>query len=318
MSSKRGKLANRRDKVGQSSTPITVETEHLERVPPNQIDVPEDVVAFWIPLTDVRPSPFQYRYHIDDGRLQELMESIAARELYQPITVRPLDTGTYEVVLGHRRLEAFRRLGRGTIPAIVREYDDAQAIRALLDENLKRADVNLFEQTEGVVRLLALEAELLGEPVAAVRRVLEEMRGLKRAGQELADARHLKVAQTIHDVVGTSWESFLINRLSVYRLPIRLQQKVRGGMPYSLAVAVGRLDAGLHDEALAFLEMEEGQWRSREEFKTWVAARQTVQERPQASARMKRLAQGLERKQIGGEVAARVAVLLDELEALLS
>ncbi|SMB86342.1 ParB/RepB/Spo0J family partition protein [Deinococcus hopiensis] len=317
MSSKRGKLAERRVNVGQSSTPITVETSHLERVPATVLDTPEDVVAFWIPVGDVRPSPFQYRYHVDEARLQGLAQSIASQELYQPITVRPVQTGTYEVVLGHRRLEAFKRLGRDAIPAIIREYDDAQAVRALLDENLKRADVNLFEQTEGVIRLLSLELSLQGEGVSTVRRLMEEMRGIKRSGQDLKDPQHLKAGKIVEEVTGMSWESFLINRLSVYRLSSALQEKVRQGMPYSLAVAVGRLDPALQAKALAFVQLADG-WRSREEFKIWLQKQKSkTQVPPQVDhARFKKVLRRLEQKEFEPTQAARIAAMLDELEEL--
>lgn len=317
MSSKRGKLAERRAAVGQSSTPITVETTHLTRVPATVLDAPEDVVAFWIPVRDIQGSPFQYRYYLDGTHLQALMESIAARELYQPITVRPLEAGAYEVVLGHRRLEAFRRLGREAIPAIVREYNDAQVVRALLDENLKRADVNLFEQTEGVVRLLALELELQGEMVSAVRRVLEEMRSVKRSDQEVDAELHLKAARLIEDVTGMSWESFLLNRLSVYRLSAELQEKVRRGMPYSLAVAVGRLEHALQAEALDFLEVNAGEWRSREEFRAWLQKRQAAPQHSGVQQRLKRLLKVADQKNLTPMDAQRVAALLDQLEKVL-
>ncbi|WP_027482319.1 ParB/RepB/Spo0J family partition protein [Deinococcus pimensis] len=319
MSGKRARLAGRRSTVGQSATAIRVDTEHLERVARDALDAPEDVVAFWIPLGDIRQSPYQYRYHLDDARLDALARSIAAQELYQPITVRPLQAGTYEVVLGHRRLEAFRRLGRGAIPAIVREYDDAQAVRALLDENLKRADTNLFEQTEGVVRLLALQLGLPGDPVVSVRRVLDEMRSARRTDGALSDAAHLEIASTIADVTGMTWESFLTNRLSVYRLPERLQEEVRRGLPYSLAVAVGRADPSLHDAALDFLRLPTG-WRTREEFKVWLD--QGAQLRPSSASarvsarRLKRIAARVDGA-LTPERQARFSELLDELERLL-
>lgn len=317
MSSKRGKLAQRRESVGQSATSITIDTAHLERVPAAELDTPEDVVAFWIPVADIRPSPFQYRYHLDEARLQALMDSIAARELYQPITVRPLRPGKYEVVLGHRRLEAFSRMGRPAIPAIVRDYDDAQTVRALLDENLKRADVNLFEQTEGLVRLLAIELNLTGEPVAAVRRLLEEMRTVKRSGAELNEPPHLKAEKLVQDITGMGWESFLTNRLSVYRLPESLQQEVRTGMPYSLAVAVGRLDPVLHAVALDHLRLDGGQWRPRQDLRAWLEDRRPAASPDASGERLKRIARLAARRPVPPARAARVAALLDELEALL-
>jgi len=317
VSGKRARLASRRTSVGQSSTSIHVETDHLQRVPSEVLEGPEDVVAFWIPLGDIHPSPFQYRYHLDERRLDRLAGSVAARELSQPITVRPLRPGTYEVVLGHRRLEAFRRLGRTSIPAIVREYDDEQAVRALLDENLKRADTNLFEQTEGVVRLLAIQLDLPGDPAASVRRLLDEMRAVRRAGGELSETRHVTAAATITDVTGMTWESFLTNRLSVYRLPPRLQEEVRGGLPYSLAVAVGRADAALLDAALEFLRVPGG-WRTREEFRAWLA-NEGAQDRDAGGsmgARVNRLASRL-RAPLPPDQKDRVEALIVELERLL-
>ena len=179
MPNKRQLLAEQRSQVGASTTPVNVTTDHLTAVmrPPAEDGSSEDVVAYWIPLADLEPNPFQYRYTLDEGAVEALAQSIQAQELYQPITVRPTAwPGKYQVVLGHRRMEAFRRLDRPAIPAMIREYDDAQTLRAMLDENLRREDVNLFEQTEGVVRLVAISSGRSGNPVEVTRRLLGEMR----------------------------------------------------------------------------------------------------------------------------------------------
>ncbi|TSA81448.1 ParB/RepB/Spo0J family partition protein [Deinococcus detaillensis] len=149
--SKRQALTGRRSQVGVSATPVNVSTGHLLPVQSTELAAGgEDLVAFWIPLCDLDPSLFQYRYTVDQQAVEALAHSIEAQDLYQPITVRPVGpSGRYQVVLGHRRLAAFQRLDRSAIPAIVRDYDDAQVVRAVLDENLRREDVNLFEQTEG-------------------------------------------------------------------------------------------------------------------------------------------------------------------------
>jgi hypothetical protein len=319
--SKRQKLADLRDRVGQSSTPIHIDTQQLERVETPFLDGQEDVIAFWIPVADIEPSPYQYRYEVDEISLGALAESIAAQELYQPITVRPLDVGRYQVVLGHRRLAAFGLLGRERIPAIIRHYSDAQAVRALLDENLRRDDVNLFEQTEGVVRLVALELGLLGDPVKSVREVLEQMRSLKRSGMigDWPEQRQQRASRLILEVTGITWESFLMNRLSVYRLPDFLQQAVRSGLPYYLAVALGRAPTRVQRPALAALERHDGRWGSQQELKDWLLANLDPQpKKPLEPKRFRQLANVFKTKPPSPDREAQILALVEEIERLLS
>jgi len=233
--SKRQLLAERRSRVGESATPVNVSTGHLTAVERTLVEdgSSEDVVAYWIPLDDLEPSPFQYRYTLDEGAVEALAQSIQAQELYQPITVRPTgQPGRYQVVLGHRRMEAFRRLKRTAVPAMIREYDDLQALRAMLDENLRREDVNLFEQTEGVVRLVAVSSGRPGDPVEVTRRLLGEMRTqMKLNGPEDLQEPYLTTSRLIQEVTGMPWLSFYTNRMRVYSLPAALQKAVRAACP---------------------------------------------------------------------------------------
>lgn len=319
MPSKRQQLAERRSQVGGSATPINVTTDHLTAVmrPSAEAGSSEDVVAYWIPLADLEPSPFQYRYSLDEGAVEALAQSIQAQELYQPITVRPTGLpGKYQVVLGHRRMEAFRRLGRPAVPAMIREYDDPQALRAMLDENLRREDVNLFEQTEGVVRLVAVSSGRSGDPVEVTRRLLGEMRTqLKTTGQEDLQEPYRTVGRLIQEVTGMPWLSFYANRMRVYSLPATLQAAVRTGMPYSLALAVHRLPEDRHAAALAFLGAPTGPWRSRQDLVTWAAE---PGETPRGYLdRLQGLGRQLDRRQLPRSTQLQVEKLLKQLEVLL-
>jgi ParB-like chromosome segregation protein Spo0J len=316
--SKRQQLADRRSRVGESATPVNIPTDHLQRAPvPSGADSAEDVVAFWIPLADLEPSPFQYRYALDEAAVGALAQSIESQELYQPITVRPSGpSGRYQVVLGHRRLEAFRRLGRVAVPAMIREYDDAQVLRAMLDENLRREDVNLFEQTEGVVRLVTVTSGRAGDPVDVTRRLLGEMRSqLKATGQEDFAEPHRTAARLIQEVTGMPWLSFYANRMRVYSLPEALQAAVRAGMPYSLALAVQRLPVARQGAALAFLGGQSGPWRSRQELQAWAGAGESG---PAAyTSRLQTLGRQLDRRTLTAADQGRVERLLEQLERLL-
>jgi len=317
--SKRQQLADRRSRVGESATPVNIATEHLLRVEaePAAGGTTEDVVAFWIPLADLEPSPFQYRYSLDQGAVEALAQSIQAQELYQPITVRPAAvSGKYQVVLGHRRLAAFQRLERAAIPAMIREYDDAQVLRAMLDENLRREDVNLFEQTEGVVRLVAVSSGRAGHPVEVTRRLLGEMRTqLKASGQEAFQEPHRTAAHLIQEVTGMPWMSFYTNRMRVYGLPDALQTAVRAGMPYSLALAVQRLPEGQQGAALSFLGAPTGPWRSRQELLAW--ARESNVRPPAYSDRLQMLGRRLDRHTLTRTEQTQLEKLLGKLESLL-
>lgn len=78
---------------------------------------------------------------IDDGRMEELMESIRTNGVITPVLVRPDDEGTYEMISGHRRLRAAKRAGLRKIPAIVKEMTDDEATIAMVDGNIQREEI---------------------------------------------------------------------------------------------------------------------------------------------------------------------------------
>ena len=107
-----------------------------------------------ISLKEIRLSPYQPRVFFDEDSLGGLMESIEQSGLHQPIIVRPVGTGKYELISGERRLRSFEKLGRETIPAIVRTQSDEEAMVAAFGENLQRENFTPFEEAQGYARLL--------------------------------------------------------------------------------------------------------------------------------------------------------------------
>jgi ParB family transcriptional regulator, chromosome partitioning protein len=107
-----------------------------------------------IPLSRIRPNPYQPRRDFAPEDLEELQASLKANGLLQPITVRTAASGAgYELIAGERRLRAATALGWTDIPAIVRELDDRALLTLALVENLQRADLNPVEEAEGYQRL---------------------------------------------------------------------------------------------------------------------------------------------------------------------
>jgi ParB family transcriptional regulator, chromosome partitioning protein len=101
----------------------------------------------------IERNPFQTRTRFDEQALNELAQSVAATGVVQPIVVRALPGGKYQLIAGERRWLASQRAGKATIPVIVREVSDEQAMEMTIVENLQRADLNPMEQARAYERL---------------------------------------------------------------------------------------------------------------------------------------------------------------------
>jgi len=106
-----------------------------------------------IPVDLIHPNPFQTRRSIKEEALKELAESIKASGVVQPVVVRPIANGRFQLIAGERRWLASKSAGKTTIPAVVREVSDAQALEITIIENLQREDLNPVEQARAFERL---------------------------------------------------------------------------------------------------------------------------------------------------------------------
>ncbi len=106
-----------------------------------------------IDVSAIEPNPFQTRTQFDDVALSELAQSITFNGVVQPIVVRALPDGRYQLIAGERRWLASQLAGKPTVPAIVREVSDEQTMEMTIVENLQRADLNPMEQARAFERL---------------------------------------------------------------------------------------------------------------------------------------------------------------------
>jgi ParB family chromosome partitioning protein len=106
-----------------------------------------------IPIDEIDRNPFQTRTNVDEAELAELAASITANGVVQPILVRPQANGRFQLIAGERRWRASKVAGRKTIPAILRQVSDEQAMEITIVENLQRADLNAMEQARAFERL---------------------------------------------------------------------------------------------------------------------------------------------------------------------
>ncbi|HUD14088.1 MAG TPA: ParB/RepB/Spo0J family partition protein, partial [Terracidiphilus sp.] len=106
-----------------------------------------------IPLDQIDRNPFQTRSQVNEDQLAELAASIVANGVVQPVLVRPLAEGRFQLIAGERRWRASQLAGKATIPAILRQVSDEQAMEITIVENLQRADLNPMEQARAFERL---------------------------------------------------------------------------------------------------------------------------------------------------------------------
>ena len=107
-----------------------------------------------VPLETVDVNPYQPRKRIDDERLKELAESIRTDGVLQPVVVRR-KAGRYELIMGERRLHAARLAGVPTIPVVIRDVRDADALRLAIVENIQRENLNAIEEGQAYRRLIS-------------------------------------------------------------------------------------------------------------------------------------------------------------------
>ena len=108
----------------------------------------DDNIAIELRLSEIEPNKDQPRAYFDEEALSELADSIEKHGLLQPIVVRPMLGGTYQIVAGERRWRACRMAGLTSVPVIVKELDDKQTMELALIENLQRRDLNPVEESK--------------------------------------------------------------------------------------------------------------------------------------------------------------------------
>ena len=120
----------------------------------NAIDDISAVTNNTLPLGEIEPNKEQPRKTFDEKSLRELANSIERNGILQPLLVRPMADGSYQLVAGERRWRASRMAGLTEVPVVIKEMSDEQAMEISLIENLQREDLNPIEEAEGLQALI--------------------------------------------------------------------------------------------------------------------------------------------------------------------
>ena len=120
----------------------------------NVMDTSEEKSGLYLPISQVESCASQPRKQFDPDALADLADSIREHGIIQPLTVRKLQSGYYQIIAGERRWRAARMAGLDQVPAIVIEADDRKAMELAMIENLQREDLNPMEEAEGYQQLM--------------------------------------------------------------------------------------------------------------------------------------------------------------------
>ena len=153
--------------------------------------------SLYLPISQVESCSGQPRKHFDEESLQELADSIAEHGIIQPLTVRKLASGYYQIIAGERRWRAARLAGLQEVPVIVMEADDRKAAELAMIENLQREDLNPMEEAAGFQSLIENyhmtqeeAAQQVGKSRSAVTNALRLL-GLTPAVRKLVEENKL-------------------------------------------------------------------------------------------------------------------------------
>lgn len=185
-------------------------------------------------LTDIRPNPFQPRTEFDEEALNELAASIKSIGIVQPITVRAVEEGKYEIIAGERRFRASKIAGLATIPAYIRKTEDDSLLELALIENIQREDLNAIEVAISYQRLIdecSLTQDGLSERVGKKRATIANyLRLLRLPAQIQLAVRDKKIsmghARAILGVDDPDTQLMIFEQILTYDFSVRKVEEI--------------------------------------------------------------------------------------------
>ncbi|WP_414544118.1 ParB/RepB/Spo0J family partition protein [Nostoc sp. CCY0012] len=274
------------------------------------------------PIEKIRLPLKQPRRYFDPEKLAQLVQSVREHGILEPVLVRPLHDGEYELVAGERRLRAAREVGLVEIPIVSHDLDDKQALQVALMENLQREDLNPVEETEAVLEILSFSLEI--EPSEVVS-ILHQSFNAKQRGIELNQNVLIQLEQieTVLSQVGRfNAGTFRSSRLPLLNLPEDILSVLRRGeIEYTKAQVIARIKSEQQRSELLKIAIAEN--LSLSEIKTKIKELTPETETTQDKVLAKRLVEISKRLQKNKGVnvqknRTRILKLLDELEKLTS
>jgi ParB family transcriptional regulator, chromosome partitioning protein len=197
----------------------------------------KEVAIEFLKVNDKQP-----RRWFDPDKMVQLIESVREYGILEPLLVRPLLDGEYELIAGERRLRAAREIGLTEVPIVIKELSDKQALSVSILENLQREDLNPVEEVEAILELLAINLDVETEDV---KRILNLVANSKKRDIALSDkvlTQLEKIEATLTLVGRFNAESFRATRIPLLNLPQDVLISLRQGkIEYTKARLIARV-----------------------------------------------------------------------------
>lgn len=194
-----------------------------------------------ISIHDIKLPLSQPRRYFDSKKLEELSVSIKELGILEPLIVRPRSEGIYELIAGERRLKAACLAGLEEVPVVIKEMDDDTVKQVQLIENLQREDLNAYEETIGILELLALRLNSTQEEAIGLLNRMEKAKR-KQADNIIRQEDKERIEGIFAFLGRLSAESFRTNRLPLLNLPEDVKEALQNGLiEYTKARAIAKI-----------------------------------------------------------------------------
>ncbi|RCJ42002.1 chromosome partitioning protein ParB [Nostoc minutum NIES-26] len=263
----------------------------------------------------------QPRRYFDPDKQAQLVKSIREQGILEPLLVRPLENGNYELVAGERRYRAAQSIGLSEIPVVFRELDDQQALQVALIENLEREDLNPLEETEAILELLSLKLNMNTDEIASI---LNRANHARNRHQQLEENVFLQF-QTIESVLSGlgkfSAESFRTSRLPLLNLPAEILSALREGkIEFTKARAIAQVKN--EEQRKTLLKLALAKNLSFREIKQKIQEINIIEELPPSASyvqRYSKIGKQLKKTSVWNDASKREKLdkLLSQLEELV-
>lgn len=209
-----------------------------------------EAAAEMVPLDQICLPQQQPRRYFDPKAMQDLVESVKQYGILQPILVRCKEGNKYELVAGERRYRAAMSADLESVPVVIRELTNEEALQLALLENLQREDLNPIEETEGILQLLALKLNITSESVIDLLNLAAHPE--RNPVDNVIHSREWQLVLEVFSTVGKlTPESFRTNRLPLLNLPDEVLDAIRRGrIAYTKARAIARVSDAVGRQAL--------------------------------------------------------------------
>ena len=272
-----------------------------------------------LPLQSLHLPGQQPRRYFEPQKMEQLVHSVKEHGILEPLLVRPLENGRYELVAGERRYRAAIAAGLSEVPVTVRELSDEDALQLSLVENLQREDLNPVEETEGILQLIALKLAItLPQALALLYRMANEAKGNVNRNVTVNPSYNV-VVEVFTGLGLMKWQSFVRNRLPLLNLPEDILVAMRQGrIAYTKAELLARIRD--EQERKTLLESAIRDDLSLEQLRERIRALRNVKENQSPKGLFKTISSRLNKSKTlwnNPKKVKKLTALLQQMEALI-